>query len=336
MSGRDVDPDAVFVDYRPRPWLRKALLIVVAVALLLIGAVYAIRSTVSSPESAVRGYFDALADRDAGGALAATAPEVRDQVARDVISDAVLGAEGYAPPRDVDIRELTVDGRGAVAEVSYTVDEQERSATLRLRRDDGMLDSVLHRWLVVDGIGSLRLTDPPAEVTVNGQRIAAYDAQGPRILQALPGGYQIGVPEGDPLWEARSVPAQVAPQDATEVRVPLTARAEVRESVEAQVRDLVDDCAASTELVPPGCPFGYAVVAQAEDISWRIERYPSLSLTAGREGDQLVVLVGTSQEGEAVISGSRRFVGEFEQPIPFPVTGVATVQGDSVFFQADL
>jgi hypothetical protein len=334
MTG-DVDPRSVFVDYRPRPRRRKLLLIGVGVVLLLVGAVYVIRSTVSSPESAVRGYFDALADRDADAALAATAPEVREQVARDVISGAVLRSDGYAPPRDVDVTAVTVDGRGAVAEVSYLVDDRPQSASLRLRRDEGMLDSVLHQWLVVDGIGSLRLLEAPEEVTVNGQPVVAYDAQGPRILPVLPGGYQVGVPADDPLWESRSVPARVAPQEVTDVSVPLAARPVVRDGVEAQVRDLLDDCAASTELVPPGCPFGYAVVAQAEDVAWRIQEYPRLSLTAGREADRTVVLVGTSQEGEAVITGSRRFVGEFEETVPFPVTGVATVQSDSVLFQPD-
>jgi hypothetical protein len=328
-------PADIFVDYRPRPWRRKASLIGIGVVLLLVGLVYVIRSTVSSPESAVRGYFDALADRDADAALAAAAPEVREQVARDVISDAVLRSEGYTPPRDVDVTGVTVDGRGAVAEVAYTVDNREVSASLRLRRAGGLLDSVFHRWLVVDGIGSLQLREVPAEITVNGQPVAAYDAQGPRILPALPGGYQVGVPDGNPLWEPRSVPAQVVPQDATDVSVPLAARAAVRESVEQQVRELLDDCAASTELVPAGCPFGYAVVAQAEDVAWRIEEYPRLSLTAGPVGDQSAVIVGTSLDGVAVISGSRRFVGRFEERVPFQATGTATMAGDAVLFQPD-
>lgn len=335
MTDPDVDPRTVFVDYRPRPGRRRAILIGVVGALLLVAVVYAIRVTVSSPESAVRGYFDALADRDAGAALAATAPEVRDQVARDLISDAVLESDGYVPPGGVEVTEVSIEGRGAVAEVEYAIDGREHGATLRLRRDEGPLDAVFHRWLVVDGIGSLLLGEVPEQITVNGEPVVAYDAQGPRILPALPGSYQVGVPAEDPLWEPRSVAAQVEPQGSTEVSVPLAARPAVREEIDRQVAQRLDDCAASTELVPPGCPFGYAVVGSAEEVRWRIAEYPRLQLTPGRELGETVIVVGTSTEGRAVISGTRRFVGEFEQPVPFPVAGTATVAGDSILFQPD-
>jgi hypothetical protein len=335
MTSQEVDPSTVFVDYRPRPGRRKAVLIGLGVALLLVAVVFAVRATVSSPESAVHGYFDALADRDVEGALAAAAPEVREQVARDLISSAVLRSDSYAPPRDVAVTELTVDGRSAVAEVDYTIDGRKHSATLRLRRDEGILDAVFHRWLVVDGIGSVLLGDVPEQITVNGEQIAAYDAQGPRVLPALPGGYQVGVPEGDPLWEPRSVQVRVEPQNAAEVSVPLAARPEVREEIDRQIAERLDGCAASTELVPPGCPFGYAVVVRAEDVRWRITEYPRVELSAGRELGEMVIVVGTSAEGEAVIAGTRRFVGEFEQSVPFPVSGTATVAGDSVLFQPE-
>jgi hypothetical protein len=49
----------------------------------------------------------------------------------------------------------------------------------------------------------------------------------------------------------------------------------------------------------------------------------------------MVIVVSTAAEGEAVVSATRRFVGEFEQPVPFPVSGIATVAGDSVLFQPD-
>lgn len=335
MTNPKVDPRTVFVDYRPRPGRRRAILIGVVVALVLIAAVFVIRTTVSSPESAVRDYFDALADRDAGAALAATAPEVREQVARDLISDTVLESDGYVPPGEVEVTEVSTDGRGAVAEVAYAIDGREHTATLRLRRDEGLLDAVFHRWLVVDGIGSLLLGEGPEQITVNGRPVAAYDAQGPRVLPALPGSYQISVPEQDPLWEPRSVAAQVEPQGSTEVSVPLVARPAVREAINQQVARRLDDCAASAELLPPGCPFGYAVVGSAEDVRWRIAAYPRLELTPGRQLGEPVIVVGTSAEGEAVISGTRRFVGEFEQSVPFPVSGTATVAGDRVLFQPD-
>jgi hypothetical protein len=327
-----VGSDPIFVEYRPRPWRRRALLTGLAVALLLVGLVYAVRGTVSSPGSAVTGYFDALADRDAAAALRLLAPEVADRVDRELVNPAVLGSDAYTPPAEVEVTDVTVDGRNATAEVAYTLGGGRHTASLRLRRDEGIVDAVVHRWRVVDGVGSLLLRDPPAEVTVNGARVPAHDAQGPRVLPALPGGYQVGVADDDPLWQARSVSAQVAPQRTTEVAVPLVPRPEVRDEVDRQVTARLDACAASTALVPPGCPFGYAVTAGAEAVEWRIVRYPNLGLTAGAELGRAVMVVHSTTDGEAMVTGRGRF-GPVAATVPFPVSGVVSARGGSLVFE---
>jgi hypothetical protein len=325
--------EPIFVEYRRRPGRRKAVLAGAGVILLLLAAVYAVRSTVASPESTVAAYFAALADRDAGAALRVTAPEVAGQVDRTVINEAVLGSPDYTPPGQVSVSGVTVDGRDAVAEVSFAIEGRPYQVALRLRRDEGVVDAVLHRWLVIDGVGSLLLGEVPGQITVNGQPVAAYDAVGPRILPALPGGYRIGVPDGDPLWEPRTTPAQVAPQRATEVDAALVARPAVEDEVDRQMVRLLDMCAASTELVPPGCPFGYPVAGSAEDVAWRIVRYPAIGLAAGSDpGDQTAV-VRTTREGEAVVTGTRRFVGRFVDMVPIPVAGTVRVSGGTVVFQ---
>lgn len=327
------DPSEVFIDYQRRPGRHRAVLIGAAVILLLIGVVYAVRTTVGSPQSAVTAYFAALADRDADAALRLTAPEITGPVDRSVINDAVLRSDGYSPPEQVSVTQVTVDDRDAVAEVTFTIDGRRHDASLRLRRGDGIADAVWHRWLVIDGVGSLLLREVPAQITVNGQPVGAYDEQGPRILPALPGGYQLGIPEGDPLWEARTTPVQVEPQDGTDVDVSLVPRPAVRDEVDRQVVRLLDQCADSTELVPPGCPFGYAVAGNAEEVRWRILSYPNIGLSAGQELAEPVALVQTAREGEAMITGTRRFVGGFQDTVPIPITGTVIVSGDTVLFR---
>jgi hypothetical protein len=325
--------EPIFVEYRSRPGRRRALLAAAAVVLLMLAAVYAVRVTVASPESTVEAYFAALADRDAGAALQVTAPEVAGQVSRDVINDAVLRSADYSPPGQVSVTGVTVEGRDAIAEVTFTIDGQQHQVALRLRRDGGIVDAVVHRWLVIDGVGSLLLREVPGQITVNGQPVAAYDGLGPRILPALPGGYRIGVPDGDPLWEPRSTPARVAPQRATEVDASLVPRPAIREEVDRQIIRLLDGCAASTELVPPGCPFGYAVVGSAEQVRWRIVSYPNIGLSPGPERAEPVAVVHTAREGEAMVTGTRRFVGRFEDTVPIPVSGMVRVSGGTVVFQ---
>lgn len=326
------DPGSVFVDYRSyrRRWL--TVLAIAAVTVLLVTVGYTLRTTISSPDSAVRAYFDALADRDAAAVLSTVAPEVA-QVDRDAINDAVLTSESYRPPRQVSTGEVTVSGDSAVVAVTYRIEERGYEASLRLRRADGLADRVLPRWLVVDAIGTIVLGEAPDEVMLNGQRLAGHADDGPRVLAALPGGYQLGVPDDDPVWEPRTVPVRVEPQRATEVDVVMAVRPQARQDVERRVESLLEDCAASTELMPPGCPFGYAVLAQAEDVQWRITRLPALAVSAGRELGEPVLLVETTREGEAVVTGSRADGDRFEATVPFPVSGVAVPRAGSVIFQ---
>jgi hypothetical protein len=331
------DPSDVFVDYRPRPGRRRAVLVAIAAVLVAVAAVYIVRQTVSSPGSAVEAYFDALADRDAGAALGMVAPEIADPVEPDVVNAAVLRSADYSPPADVEVSGVEVDGRNAVAEVAFTIDGRSHSASLRLRRDDGWLDTVFHRWRLVDALGSIALGEVPPEIAVNGERVPAYDADGPRILTVLPGGYQIGMPPDDPLWDARATPAPVAPLAATDVSIPLVARPEVREEVNRQLRERLDECAASTELLPPGCPFGNQRVARATGVEWEITEYPNVALAAG-EGElgQATMLVETSSEGEAVVTGTQQILGTerpFETVVPFQVPGTVSALGGAAVFE---
>lgn len=328
------DPGAVFVDYRPGSRRWKVVLAAALVVATLVGAAYAVRAAVSSPDSAVRAYFDALAERDVDAALSAVAPEVAAQVERDVIDEAVLRSDAYQPPSEVEVAETTVDGRGAVADVSYLLDDRRYAVSLRLRRDDGAVDKLVPRWLVVDAVGSIMLGETaPGEVTVNGQRVRAYDENGPRVLRALPGAYQVAVPADDPAWQQRAVTARVEPQGAAEVAVPMVVRPEMRQEVEQRIVALLDDCAASAELLPPGCPFGYAVLAGADEVEWQITGYPTVALSAGRELGETVLVVTTSTEGEAVVTGVRDRGGEFRASVPFPVSGVALPRAGGVIFQ---
>lgn len=331
------DPSDVFVDYRPRPGRRKAVLLAVAAIVVLVAAVYVVRLTVSAPGSVVAAYFDALTDRDVDAALGNVAPEIAEPAAPDVVNTAVLRSADYSPPAGVEVSGVEVDGRTAVAAVAFTIEGRAHSASLRLRREEGLLDTVFHRWRLVDALGSITLGEVPPEITVNGERIPAYGPEGPRILTVLPGGYQIGMPPDDPLWDARATPAQVAPLAATEVSIPLVARPEVREEVNRQLRQRLDECAASTELLPPGCPFGNQRVARATGVEWEITEYPNVALTAG-EGElgEATMLVETSSEGEAVVTGTQQAFGTerpFETVIPFQVPGTVTGSGGSVSFQ---
>jgi hypothetical protein len=331
------DPGTVFVDYRPRRWLRRPVLIGAAAVLALFGLGYAVRVTVpaGSPGTALAAYFAALADRDLAAALALTAPEATPAT-REVVNEAVLRSPDYSPPGQVSVSRVSVDGDDATARVTFTIEGRElRVDALRLRRAGGAADAIRPRWLVIDAFGTLQLGAAVERVTVNGRLVTAYDAQGARFLDALPGGYQVGVPEDDPLWESRPVLARVEPQDTTEVDVALVPRPAVREEVDRQLVRLLDGCAASTELEPPGCPFGYRIAGSAVDVRWQILSYPRVGLAAGPAAGQPQAVVETAREGTAMVTGTRRFVGRFQETVPVRVSGTVVVSGDTVVFRPD-
>lgn len=331
------DRGDVFVQYRPdrRRWVVAGA--VLAVIVLGFAVLYSVRTTVYSPAAVIGNYFDALAGRDADAALAVIAPEQTAGLARDLLTEAVLAPDSYQPPADPDVGEVTVDGRRAVAEVSFTLGEERRTASLGLRREDGFADTVFHRWRLTDGVQQLYLGEAPAEVSVNGVRVPAYELDGPRTLPVLWGGYEVGVPDDDPLWDPRTATALVGPDGTAEVAVPMAARPAVREEVERQVRELLDACAASTELLPPGCPFGNARIATAEDVRWRIASYPELDLSAAPDGfGQVTMVAASTSDGTAVVTGTQRAFGSerpFETEVPFPVSGTVTERDGTVVFQ---
>lgn len=331
------DPGEVFVQYRPnrRRWVVAGA--VLAVVVLGFAMLYSVRLTVYSPEATIGSYFDALADRDVDAALALIATEQTAGLPRDLLTEAVLASEAYLPPADPDVGEVSVDGRRAVAEVSFTLGDQRHTASLRLRRTDGLADTVFHRWRLAGGLQQLYLGEAPAEVSVNGQPVAAYELDGPRTLPVLWGGYEVGVPADDPLWDPGTATVLVGPEGAAEVAVPMVARPAVREEVERQVRELLDGCAASTELLPPACPFGNARIARAEDVRWQIVRYPELDLSAAPDGfGQVTMLAVSTSDGEAVVTGTQLAFGSerpFETEVPFPVSGTVAERDGAVVFE---
>lgn len=332
MSG----DDDIFVQYRPnrRRWLTIAAGL--GAVLLLLVVLYSIRLTVFTPDAAVRAHFQGLADRDLSAALAVT-EDGGGNTGPDLLDPAVLRSDQYTPPSDLELTEVTVDGRSAEVQVSFTVSERQHQATLRLRRDDGAMDRLFHRWRIQDAVRPLRLGETPGEISVNEVTVLAQDLAGAMTLPAVFGGYQVGVPPGDPLWDSRTVAIVVGPQQSTPVDVPMMARPEVREEVERQLTAILDECAASTELLPAGCPFGNARIGEAENVQWRITTYPRIAFSAGPDGfGGVAMLVHSTTDGEAVVTGVQLAFSlerPFETEVPFPVSGIVTSQGETVQFE---
>jgi hypothetical protein len=72
------------------------------------------------------------------------------------------------------------------------------------------------------------------------------------------------------LWTAQPV---VAPVGLGEPGAPVTLEPQIKDTaqaaVEQQVRAYVDDCATSTDLTPPNCPFSASTHDQVSKVRWK-------------------------------------------------------------------
>lgn len=337
------DPSAIFVEYRPNPRRRTAVLAGLGAILLVFVTMYAVRWVFFRPAVVVDAYFDALGDRNMAAALRWTTSSNAGLVDRDLLGPTVLRSEDYLPPENVMITEATVTDHRATVDVEFTIGRTRHAASLQLHREGGFPEHLFHRWRVIDGLGWMDLGAVPEEIIVNGERIRTDDGQDAWVLPVVPGGYRVGVPESS-LWRGSSAVVQVGLRQATVVEVPLTPKLSVRTEVDRQVTEHLDRCAASTRLEPADCPFGYRRASNVSDVEWIILSYPKYTLTvetlADRGSrDRLTVVLSTSHHGVAGISGAYRtfFDSEnpFEDTVEFRVDGVVMSRGASVVVDFD-
>ncbi|MFI5484441.1 M48 family metalloprotease [Micromonospora echinaurantiaca] len=287
------------------------------------------------PQAAVNGYFSALTDRDVDAALDWLTPEERATVGdRKLLAD-VLRAQGYQPPRDVEITGLERDDDRATATVSYRLGDARRTGTLALRRDASATAGLFHGWRVLDGLTALDVPPARTGLALNGVPIPAT-GEGGGTLSLLPGGYTATGPSSA-LSEVPPEPVQVGPGQPQGAALGLTPvlTAEATTAAEERVRAYLDDCAKKAVAAPEGCPFRY-YGSGIRKITWEVLEYPRVSVElTGPDRAR----VDTPYEGRGRIRATGTSTGYFGGTTPFTdeqelvVSGVLTATGDSLTFR---
>jgi hypothetical protein len=319
-TGERVDPAVALLPTRPSATSVVVAASVVAALLALTVPILIIRATLYGPDDTARAYFAALADRDADAAWALLAEDHRGtREAHPLLTAATLRDEGYTPPSNVEVDNVSTDGDEGVAEVAFDAAGQAQRMSLALTRTGGQ---ALQRWHVKGALLSLSVgSDSGGEIVVAGTRLAPGAGQ----LLAFPGGYAVGLPEDDPLLAAAPVTA-VAGAEPVALRAEL--KANLREEIEKQVRAYVDRCAASNSLTPEGCPLR-AYAYNVRDVKWRIVSYPQLQYTVD-EGR--VFVQGEGGQARVTAKAASAFSSDFSQDVAFGVGGAAVVTGGGVQF----
>lgn len=315
---------SVLLDTRPSvPAILAAGAAVAAVAILAV-TVLLVRAVFFGPEDTVRGYFDALAEREADRAWSMLDGE---SARGPLLSSAALTDSGYQPPADVEIVSTDRDGGRVLVEVSFTVAgtaQQLLVGVVNERR------GLLRRWEIDQGQFQLVLGDgeSTAELSVAGVRLSPE--QYASSLTGFPGSYQVTA-AGSPLLELEPVTALAG---GPPVELTYQLRPDARPEIERVVQDHLDGCLESRQLEPEGCQLEVFTFDDYDDVSWSLVRYPFLSYQVQPDGTVYVAGEG----GLARVTGTATglFSSDLDEEVELPVSGFAWASGGQIWFEPDL
>lgn len=252
-QGTTPEPDAApeATPAAPRvPPAKKTLMLVAAgtaVVLVVAGVVWgAVTGSAAAREQAIRdtatGYLTALAEADAETALGHLGEQ---PVSTTLLTDEVLAASREeAPLQDVQVTSVASQDDTATARVTYRLGDLPVETELQMTGDGRT------SWKLTDGLSEL-LVNRTEALTVNGATL-----QG-NAFPVFPGTY-VAEPTTDRValaGESRAVvPSPAHPVARIEVSHGLSESG--AGEVLAAVKGRFDECLASTESQPAGCPFG--------------------------------------------------------------------------------
>lgn len=283
-----------------RPIGRRTVAAGVAVALVLATAVVALGilpGRLATPQRSLRGFFDALTDRDLDTAVGYyfSSPDAPNGPPDPTsLSFAPLDGDGYEPPTDLEItsvdeQDMSVyaaqgyfpEGSEIVrAEVTYLLDGQKVEDFVHLIRSPG--SNPYRGWLLLQWADTITATADGGETpTINGLAMQSTSLDGQWQMPTFPGRYLVEMAD-DELYTTEPQTALVSLNSADEVTLERELRLEAQEAVTQEVTDYLDVCAASTDPAPANCPFAVSSyylydLDDGQEISWVIDEYPTLS-----------------------------------------------------------
>lgn len=249
-----------------------------------------VNSQVFGPEGRAQAYLDAVAEADLE-TVAELAPF--DQESVEMGSSFFLGdasdtgtslftEEVYDGAADrvtaYELEEVTVNGDEAVAEVRLEGLPGKESASLRLVRSGGRY-GIFDDWTVAGGgLASVLEVELPEEAT--GSQVNGVDVDLDSSSQwVLPGTYRVD-PYAGSRWLAGDAPeTTVAPDEGyafADTGEPGPSE-ELLAAVQEEVDAWLEECAASDDLEPDGCPmYTWAWGDDVRNVAWEITEPPEL------------------------------------------------------------
>jgi double zinc ribbon protein len=333
---RPADTTGVLLDQgpRPRPYLI-ALGVLVALG-IVVGGLQVVDHQFFSPTRTVDSFFAALAARDAAAARRLLAPSYTDYASMPLLQSAALRPGGYTPPSAARVEHADTAGDRATVRVSFALGGGRHALDLDLEKDQHATAGLFHRWHINGGVYDIDIaTAGLSSVLVAGSPIPLAADTGSTSLTAFPGGYRVSLPD-QPLWTAAPVVTFAGAGDAlAAAALEPTIKDSARSAVNDQVRTYLEDCAKSTAMSPPNCPFAAYAYEQVRNVHWKIATYPEFELTSGYDGR---LVVSTVMSGEAEVTGSvaPSYGGgayPYSDSRTFTVSGAVILVGNQITFR---
>jgi hypothetical protein len=293
---------------RTRRRVLQAGALIAAVIIGLVAVVAVLSAPGADPKELVRAFFSQLTARDTSQ-LPAAAP-----CSRNPLCQPAALRSGYQPPEHLHIEseqsQAPSSPRSGTKQrllvVSYHVDGQHLTdAVTVLYRRTGIFGGF---WSITDPPGSTITMPKPviAPITLAAATLNMAQPEEQLTFWAPPGRYTATRP-GNALYEPAEATAVVSDTPVT-ITLPATLKPTLTTSVEQQIHDRVDACAAQrlfkpdTDVSSPNlhnCPMvhlsPYAITTEPE---WTVQQYPSIRLDTHPDG---TVTVTTSTPGKATI-----------------------------------
>lgn len=308
-----------------RPWPH-AVIAGVVLVLLAAGTVPLTNVLIYTPENSVSRYLGALAEGDAGKALALVSSAERSNPA--AMTSAVLTA---APslPSSIRVGEARRTGEDtATVEASFYLNQSTRTTTFALVRDT-RLGGLWNHWQIdADSLPSVTINLTGADTV----QVNTVDVEvGSGTLQLLPPAvYSIGY--SSPWLASEPTRLDVTSFDQQE-ELPVVPEptAEMLQEVEGQLATYLADCAEQTTLAPSGCPFSYGTEDEIlGEVAWTIDAVPSVRLDTDEDG-----FLMPAARGQATVKGRARDIvtaeeRDLEERVDFYLGATVTVAGDAL------
>lgn len=267
---------------------KKIFIIVGAVAgfLVLFGIVYGVLSSaVFSAKSVANSYVAAISSGDYDKANTITDPHVDTNQRALLTSKASSGENTHITNARISQTSNNADGTVS-AQLTYTLEGKEVTGDSIKMVANGSKFLIFKNWTVAEPLVKTISVYAPSSlgsITVNGVTVTPKNAvnndadeTGNYQLKVYPGVYKVGVVKSD-YYTAKTVSLSTNSSDSGTLDAQPTDK--LTSEIDTAVKSKLDECAASTDAEPQGCPFSHYTSnsSRYRNFKWTIDGYPKVT-----------------------------------------------------------